>query len=119
MFTGIDGGKNGEFGRDGKLPTEAKYYELLLEVTRLRQVVENMPGNVYWKDEKGTYLGNNKVFRDYVGEIKGKTIYDFLPEWQANDIEQTNLSIMRSGQEFISGRKRCSDWRAIKNISNN
>ena len=56
----------------------------------LRQILDNVPQAVFWKDRDGVYLGCNAVFAKAVGlqdadQIKGKTDFD-LP-WPKTDAE--------------------------------
>lgn len=59
------------------------------EIFRLRSVIENLPGAIYWKDKDGVYLGLNSHAVERVQNLKlgdngieeafiGKTDYDFF-----------------------------------------
>lgn len=71
----------------------------------LKQIISHMPGNVYWKDTKGFYLGCNKQAAKLVGfkdgtEIVGKTIYDLADLKLAKKIDKTDQKIMRGKKEI-------------------
>ncbi|OIN85088.1 hypothetical protein [Francisella sp. TX07-6608] len=40
---------------------EEEIKKLKHQIHQLRQVIGNVEANVYWKDEKGRYLGMNKA----------------------------------------------------------
>jgi PAS domain S-box-containing protein len=99
MFKNIDGGKDGKLRRGKKIPTKGEYYELLLEVIRLRQIVENMPGNLYWKNLNGVYLGCNDNLKNILGDISGKTLYQLVDNEEAEKIEQLDNVVIESDKE--------------------
>ncbi|HEY6896136.1 MAG TPA: PAS domain S-box protein, partial [Rhodocyclaceae bacterium] len=47
------------------------------------QLLDTIPNPVYYKDEKGRYLGCNKAFEQFVGiereRLVGRTVYDIAP----------------------------------------
>jgi two-component system, cell cycle sensor histidine kinase and response regulator CckA len=57
--------------------TEEQYFE---QLQLFRVLIDNIPNPVYYKDEKGVYLGYNKAFQDYFGlkhaNFVGKTVFD-------------------------------------------
>lgn len=69
----------------------------------LYEILDNLPGHVYWKDKKGVFLGCNKAQVISAGfktksDIIGKTDHEF--PWKAN-VKQ----IMESDQYVISTKK--------------
>ena len=48
-----------------------------------KQLLQAIPGPVFFKDETGRYLGCNQAFADYIGigrdELIGRTVYDIAP----------------------------------------
>lgn len=97
--------------------THLKEKELILrskqEETQstLENIVANMPGHVYWKDQNGVYLGcNNRQARSlgfqYGYEIVGKTDFD-LP-WggtKAELFQRNDRHIMETGETEIIEEK--------------
>lgn len=77
----------------------------------LENIVANMPGHVYWKDQNGVYLGcNNRQAQSlgykYGSELVGKTDFD-LPwgENQAERFRQNDRRIMDTGIPIIIEEK--------------
>lgn len=77
----------------------------------LNDIINNLPGAVYWKDADGHYMGCNKFVAEMAGftspdEMIGKTDYDlcwheFADEWRLLDtkVMQDNTTIIR--EEFV------------------
>jgi len=92
--------------------TQRKHYEKTLtqaqqndEYPDLEEIISVLPGNIYWKNRKGIYLGcNNNMARlvklNHRQDYLGKTLYDFAPKDIADNVTQTDESIMQSGQEL-------------------
>lgn len=90
----------------------------------LESISSCMPGNFYWKDKEGRYLGCNNALLDTIGFISkaaivGKNDFDLWPN-QAKEITNNDKKVMKSGkilylEEWIdsplTGRK---DFTAIK-----
>lgn len=79
---------------------------------RLRNVIENLPGSVYWKNKDGIYLGFNSYSLEKLysqgsaletsPESKlGKSDYDFFPKNVADEYRQNDLEVMKTGKELI------------------
>jgi two-component system aerobic respiration control sensor histidine kinase ArcB len=71
--------------------------------TALSTIISLLPGNVFWKDKKGRFLGCNVMQAKAIGYdspemLIGKTAFDTLPSEQAEKITQTDLRIMASGE---------------------
>lgn len=83
---------------------QRKVKHLEQENDYLKQIISLMPGNVYWKNKKGCYLGCNKNAADLVGlktqeDIVGKTLYDLVPHSMAQSVDKTDKRIMRKKKE--------------------
>src|SRR5436853_3348422 len=70
----------------------------------LQQIIAHMPGNVFWKDINGFYLGCNNNHAKLAGfnhpdEIIGKRNQHFLSNACAETIDATDRAIMESCQE--------------------
>jgi signal transduction histidine kinase len=72
-----------------------------LEELRLLSVVYNAPGNLYWKNVKGVYLGANENFERIVGEVEGKICAEIYDPEEAAAIEKTDQEVMCSGKEQV------------------
>jgi diguanylate cyclase (GGDEF)-like protein/PAS domain S-box-containing protein len=57
--------------------------ELRTQLSFSQQLIEAIPNPVFFKDERGRYLGCNKAFETYIGverdQLIGKTVFDILP----------------------------------------
>jgi len=76
--------------------------ELEQENQYLQQIIAHMPGNVYWKNLKGAYLGCNENTARLIGvkssaEFIGKTIYEIVNEDFAKIIDDVDSRIMQTG----------------------
>jgi transcriptional regulator with PAS, ATPase and Fis domain len=72
----------------------------------LKQIISHIPGNVYWKNKKGVYLGCNKNSAVLAGlkseaDIVGKTLYDFADGEVAKKIDKTDQKIMKGKKEVV------------------
>ncbi|MBU0744520.1 MAG: PAS domain-containing protein [Gammaproteobacteria bacterium] len=68
----------------------------------LKEITNCMPGNFYWKDKNGCYLGCNQTTLIIPGykreqELIGKTDYDIWPE-QAEELRKNDAAVMASGK---------------------
>ena len=71
-----------------------------------QDILNQLPGNIYWKDRSGRYLGCNRSSWEMLGfshenDIIGKTDYDIFPEEQAAKFEQNDQNIIRDGEAYI------------------
>lgn len=79
-------------------------FEIDLEKFYLKQLVDNLPEFLFWKDKNSVFLGCNKNFASMAGlssprEIVGKTDYD-LP-WskeESDSYRADDLQVIQSGQ---------------------
>ena len=76
------------------------------EIYRLKNVIENLPGSIYWKDQHGVYLGVNCFSAEKMRSINlswqdivGKTDYDLFPKAVADAYRQNDLEVMTTGDE--------------------
>jgi PAS domain S-box-containing protein len=83
------------------LPTLEEFNNLKLEVMRLRAVIENTPGHLYWKDLRGVYLGCNKNLKNILGDVENKTVYELVELDEAKRLEKVDNTVMTSGQEYL------------------
>jgi two-component system aerobic respiration control sensor histidine kinase ArcB len=78
-----------------------KCIELEGENARLRNLILNIPGCVYWKNTQGVYLGCNQLFVEMVGlssseEVIGKTDNDFCWKDSADELRDNDIEVMKS-----------------------
>lgn len=76
------------------------------EIYRLKNVIENLPGSIYWKDRHGVYLGVNRFSTEKMRssnldwqDIVGKTDYDLFPKEVADTYRQNDLEVMTTERE--------------------
>ena len=67
----------------------------------LENIINLMPGNVFWKNADGGFLGCNKNLLDFFGlnsidKIIGKTDYDFLPKELAQNIREIEQKVINT-----------------------
>jgi two-component system, cell cycle sensor histidine kinase and response regulator CckA len=59
---------------------EKKEEQFFEQLQLFRDLIDNIPNPVYYKDSKGVYLGYNKAFQEYFGlkhdNYVGKTVFD-------------------------------------------
>ena len=84
--------------------TERKKIEenLRREKILLRTLIDNIPDFIYFKDNQGKYILNNKAHLHSMGvesqeEVIGKTIFDFYPKESAELYFNDEMQILRSG----------------------
>jgi two-component system, LuxR family, sensor kinase FixL len=73
----------------------------------LRNVINNIPHFVFWKDRDSVYLGCNEVFAksaglENPGEIIGKTDYDLVWKKNADSYRQYDRQVMESGEPLLN-----------------
>ncbi len=89
--------------------TERKQAEEELRVSQhtLREVLDNIPQSIYWKDRNSVFLGCNKALADDLGysdpsEVIGKTDYDICSKELADTYRADDSIVMASGQPKYS-----------------
>ena len=69
-------------------------------------LLETLPDSIAFKDDQHRFLLMNKIPVFYgnvtFDDIKGKTVFDFLPSEQAQRIHDDEDAIMRSGQAMVN-----------------
>ncbi len=73
-------------------------------INTIADIVDNIPGEIYWKDREGHYLGCNKHFLSLIGmsdkeEVIGKTDYDFAWKNEAEKLRKNDQLIMSTGKQ--------------------
>ena len=73
------------------------------EILRLSQIIAKLPGNVYWKNKEGIYLGCNENCWRLLGfqssnEIVGKNIFDIL----GPDLQELAKATAKNDAEILS-----------------
>jgi two-component system aerobic respiration control sensor histidine kinase ArcB len=78
------------------------------EIFRLKSIIDNVPGDVYWKNQEGVYTGISATGSESLrkmgftwkqGDIIGKTDYDLYDKKTANTFRKNDLQIMKTGIE--------------------
>jgi two-component system, OmpR family, aerobic respiration control sensor histidine kinase ArcB len=72
----------------------------------LADVIDQLPGHIYWKNKDGVFLGSNQLnWKDFglksQEDYLGKTDYDLFPKAQADAITYTDNEVMRTGKLHI------------------
>lgn len=69
----------------------------------LKNIIDNVPHYIFWKDRQSVFLGCNKIFSDSIGlsdpkEVIGKTDYD-LPwgDFEADAYRKDDQEVMETG----------------------
>ena len=102
----------------------AKLHAMNEQIIQLQSVIDNVPGDIYWKDRHGRYLGINKRglaslrgmgFTDTKDDVIGKTDYHIFGETTGHVYRKHDDHVMSSKQEIqceenvepASGPGRC------------
>ncbi len=71
----------------------------------LRTVIDAVPAPIFFKDERGVYIGCNRAFEGYIGvspkEIVGKTVYDLAPKHLADVYQRADRELLDAGGQQI------------------
>lgn len=91
----------------------------------LETISSCMPGNFYWKDRDGRYLGANKALLQTAGledisSLIGKTDYDLWPE-EAGQLQENDRQVMKSGapvnfEETVSFRTKSTSYFTVSKV---
>lgn len=85
----------------------------------LSNIIENMPGHIYWKNKEGFYLGCNKQQAESLGfhessEVIGKTDFELFEEHIATFIRKNDIKIMESDKmEILEERKNLDSDKVV------
>lgn len=89
-----------EFGED---ITERERLDLRLRehLNFLEQLIDAIPGPLFFKDARGRYIGVNTAYEKFVGihraEIAGKTVFDIAPPQLAQVYHQADCDLLAAG----------------------
>jgi len=77
-------------------------------------VIDAIPAPVFYKDEKGVYLGGNQAFSEFIGlpleKIVGMTVYDVAPKDLAKIYHQADMDLIhKGGKQLYETQVRFSD----------
>ncbi|MDB6095745.1 MAG: putative Histidine kinase [Francisellaceae bacterium] len=79
------------------------------EIFRLTNVIENLPGSIYWKNKEGVYLGRNTYAAQRMNQAKsyviGKTDYDLFPKDIADEFRKNDLEVIEKDIELTKEEK--------------
>ncbi len=80
----------------------------------LENLVESIPGPVFYKDRQGVYLGGNEAFFSYIGlpreRVIGQTVYGISPRHLADVYKKADDELMaRGGKQVYESRVRYAD----------
>lgn len=78
-----------------------------IQLTYLKNIIENLPQYIYWKDKNFVYLGCNKRVADYLylkspDDIIGKTDHDFgWSKKRINFLKKSDHDVLHDGKEIL------------------
>lgn len=84
--------------------------KLKSENFQLRNIIEDLPGNIYWKNKEGVYQGRNKTSAESLrhmnliwklDDIIGKTDYELFPKEMADKFREHDNEVIENGKELI------------------
>ena len=96
-------------GRD--ITAQKQFEEALTnEKNFLKQLINNLPDLIFFKDSEGKYLLNNIAHLEFLGvknqsEVIGKTVFDFQRNGQAEEFYDEELKVLRNGTPMIEVEK--------------
>jgi PAS domain S-box-containing protein len=84
-----------------KLRKEEELQNQLKTYSYVNNILQHVPGCVYWKDVNGVYLGCNKMESDLLGlkspeDVIGKTDHDLSWKYIADVLRKTDYRIMQT-----------------------
>lgn len=97
----MDSDKNGLIAKLKK-----KIQDLEVEKEMFDDIMNHIPGHVYWLNKNNVYVGCNTEHAIHVGlqnrkDIVGKTNFDMPWKEKAEEVNSTNNKVMKSGSPFI------------------
>lgn len=78
------------------------------QMNQLKAVIDNVPGDIYWKDTEGVWLGVNRIgleslinmgFVQSEKDVIGKTDYEIFDKLTADEYRKNDLKVMNTGIE--------------------
>ena len=90
--------KSGIYNNEFLSKENTDYQELLYEL------IDTVPGSLYWKNKEGVYLGSNQIVAsksnlESSADIVGKTDFDLWPE-HAEAIRKNDLEVMHTSKSI-------------------
>lgn len=74
--------------------------DTILSNNYLRNIIESVPGSIYWKDKNGVWVGANTHTLKTTGisaeNLLGKTDYELWPE-HAKELRENDIKVMNTG----------------------
>ncbi len=97
--------------RERTAELEAAYEKLQEQYHFVHQLVDAIPGPMFYKDEQGRYIGCNLAFEEFMGsreeDLAGKTVYDVAPPELARIYEEADRTLMDSrGSQVYEAKAR-------------
>ncbi len=96
----------------------------VVEKINFEELLEQIPGHVYWKNKEGVMLGcNTNNWKDFglrsIDEYIGKTDYELFPDEQAKKITQVDQVVIQTGQsKVIEEETTTADGKVALYLSN-
>lgn len=82
---------------------KAKSSQLLTERAILQQIIDLLPGNVYWKDTDNRLIGFNNALAQSLGkkrnELENKSYFDLFDKSTATAVTKIDNAIMQTGEQ--------------------
>lgn len=90
---------------------EKKINEIEAQYEQVKNIVDNLPGDIYWKDKNGVWGGMNKrcarslqrmgfIEKGIEAEVLGKTDYQIFDQKTADGYRQNDLEVMDKQKEI-------------------
>jgi two-component system, OmpR family, aerobic respiration control sensor histidine kinase ArcB len=94
-------------------PKDQKILALETEIAALKKILALMPGNMYWKDRSGKYLGCNQNTADLLKlnspeDIIGKTLLELDDAKYAVPIHHYDEQLMANNKQDIQEERTCN-----------
>ena len=99
---------SGHAGTMAALSASEQRYRLLS--TQLEEIIDAIPGLVFYKDTKNNFIRVNKYLADAhkksKKELEGASLYDLYPREKAEEYYQDDLDVLASGQPRLNIEER-------------
>jgi two-component system NtrC family sensor kinase len=83
----------------------AKRKDLKSQLYFLQNMIDTVPGPIFYKDKEYRYLGCNKTFEEYIGiprdELIGKSVFDIAPPDLAKVYHQADVDLWEQGGKQV------------------